>query len=61
MLNGKVPTAAQCDTPIDRNLALGRKYRINGTPTLIFASVERVPGAVTAEQLEKLFAQNAGK
>jgi len=61
MLNGKVPAAAQCDTPIDRNLALGRKYRINGTPTLIFASGERVPGAVTAEQLEKLFAQNAGK
>jgi thiol:disulfide interchange protein DsbC len=61
MLNGKVPAAAQCDTPIDRNLALGRKFRINGTPTLIFASGERVPGAVSAEQLEKLFAQNAGK
>ena len=58
MLNGAVPAAGDCDTPIEKNLALGRKYRITGTPTLIFANGERVPGAVTAEQLEKLLAQN---
>ena len=61
MLNATVPAAARCDTPIDRNLAFGQKYRINGTPTLIFASGERVPGAVSAEQLEKLLAQNDKK
>lgn len=59
MLNGTVPTAAQCNTPIDKNLAFGQKYSISGTPTLIFASGDRVPGAVSAEQLEKLLAQNA--
>jgi thiol:disulfide interchange protein DsbC len=59
MLNGTVPTAARCDTPIDKNLELGRKYRVTGTPTLVFASGERVPGAITAEQIEKMFAQNA--
>ena len=58
MLNGAVPAAGDCDTPIEKNLALGRKYRITGTPTLIFANGERVPGAVTVEQLEKLLAQN---
>ncbi len=58
MLNGKVPVAAHCDTPIEKNLALGRKYRINGTPTLVFTSGERVPGAVPAEQLEKMLAQS---
>ena len=58
MLNGTVPTAAGCDTPIDKNLALGRKYRVTGTPTLIFANGERVPGAIPAEQIEKLLAQN---
>ncbi len=58
MLNGTVPSAARCDTPIEKNLELGRKYRVTGTPTLIFANGERVPGAVTAEQLEKLLAKN---
>jgi thiol:disulfide interchange protein DsbC len=61
MLNGTMPAAAaaRCDTPIERNLELGRKYRVTGTPTLIFANGERVPGAIPPEQLEKLLAQNA--
>ncbi|MGP1677017.1 MAG: DsbC family protein [Burkholderiales bacterium] len=58
MLNATVPVAARCDTPIEKNLEFGRKYRISGTPTLVFASGERVAGAIPAEQLEKLFAQN---
>jgi thiol:disulfide interchange protein DsbC len=58
MLNGTVPTAARCDTPIEKNLELGRKYRVNGTPTLVFASGERVPGAIPVEQIEKLLTQN---
>jgi thiol:disulfide interchange protein DsbC len=57
MLNGTIPAAARCDTPIDKNLALGRKYRVNGTPTLVFASGERVPGAIPAEQIEKMLAE----
>jgi thiol:disulfide interchange protein DsbC len=59
MLNGTVPAAARCDTPIESNLALGHKYHVTGTPTLFFANGERVPGAIPAEQIEKLFAQNA--
>lgn len=59
MLNGAVPTAAGCDTPIEKTLALGRKYRVSGTPTLVFANGERVPGAIPTEQIEKLLAQNA--
>ncbi len=59
MLNGTVPTAARCDTPIEKNLEFGRKYRITGTPTLVFANGERVPGAIPQAQLEKLFADNA--
>jgi thiol:disulfide interchange protein DsbC len=58
MLNGTVPAAARCDTPIENNLALGHKYRVTGTPTLVFANGERVPGAIPAEQIEKLLAQN---
>ncbi len=58
MLNGTVPAAGRCDTPIEKNLELGRKYRITGTPTIIFANGERVPGAIPAERVEKLLAQN---
>lgn len=61
MQNGTAPVAASCDTPIEKNLAFGRKYRINGTPTLVFANGERVPGAVSAEQLEKMLALNDKK
>jgi len=59
MLNGTVPAAARCDTPIEKNLEFARKYRITGTPTLIFANGERVPGAIPQAQLEKLLADNA--
>lgn len=58
MLNGTAPAVARCDTPIDKNVELGRKYRVTGTPTLIFANGERVPGAIPAEQIEKLLTQN---
>ena len=59
MLNGTVPATARCDTPIERTLELGRKYRVTGTPTLFFTNGERVPGAVPAEQVEKLLAENS--
>jgi len=58
MLNGTVPATARCDTPIEKTLELGRKYRVSGTPTLVFANGERVPGAIPSEQLEKLLAEN---
>ena len=58
MLNGTVPVAARCDTPIESNLALGRKYRVTGTPTLVFANGERVPGVIAADQIEKLLVKN---
>src|SRR5256885_15538789 len=46
MLRDKVPAAAQCDTSaVQRNLAFGRKYKITGTPTVIFTDNTRVPGA----------------
>jgi thiol:disulfide interchange protein DsbC len=61
MLNAVVPVAARCDTPIEKNLELGRKYRITGTPTLVFASGERVPGAISVERIEKQFAQETKK
>ena len=46
--------SAACDSSaITRNLELGRKYKITGTPTLVFADGTRVPGAIGADQIEK--------
>jgi hypothetical protein len=44
MLNSKNAPAAQCDpAAIQRNLAFGRKYKITGTPTVIFPTMCACP------------------
>ena len=49
---------ASCDTSaIDRTLAFGKKHKITGTPTLIFADGARVPGAIPAAQVEARLAE----
>lgn len=54
MLNGIEPAAAKCDTQaVERNIKLGKKFRITGTPTLVFADGSRVPGAIGPEQVEQ--------
>lgn len=48
---------ASCDaTALTRNVELGKRYKITGTPTLVFADGSRVPGAVGAADVEKLLA-----
>jgi thiol:disulfide interchange protein DsbC len=56
MLDGVTPPRAmgKCDdSAIQRNTEYGKKYRINGTPALIFENGERVPGALPAAELAK--------
>jgi thiol:disulfide interchange protein DsbC len=54
MLLDVAPPPATCDTSaITRNVELGRKFKIQGTPTLVFADGSRVPGAIDAKQVEK--------
>ena len=57
MLRDIMPPAATCDTSaLTRNVELSKKFKITGTPTLVFADGSRVPGAISAAQLEKLLA-----
>ena len=57
MLRDKTPADAACDTAaLQRNLAFGKKHKITGTPTLIFPDGSRVPGAISAADLEKRLA-----
>ena len=56
MLKGVDPRPAKCDNPLDRNVALGDKLHIDGTPTLILANGRPHSGTVTAQELEQLLA-----
>jgi len=55
MLNEVAPTASgTCANPIERNLELGKKFRVNGTPTLFFVDGQRMSGWRPAPQLSQL-------
>jgi len=54
MLDSKTPAEGKvCDNPIDRNVQLGQKLNINGTPTMIAADGRVLPGAAPIEQIEQ--------
>ena len=51
-----------CDaSALQRNLAMARKYRVTGTPALVFEDGKRVPGAVPPDQVEKQLLASRGK
>jgi thiol:disulfide interchange protein DsbC len=47
------PAINECNAPIQTVLDLGRKLRVNGTPTIIFMDGSRIPGAVSVAEIEK--------
>jgi thiol:disulfide interchange protein DsbC len=56
MIDGVTPprSMGKCDdAAIQRTLDYGKKYRINGTPALVFENGDRVPGALPAAELAK--------
>lgn len=55
IIDGKAPGGRDnCDTSaITRNQEYGRRLNITGTPTIVFADGERVPGAVPLSVLEQ--------
>ena len=64
MLDGATPAKSlgQCDTAaLLRNVNLGRKHKVNGTPALVFEDGRRIPGAMSIEQIEKQLVASRGK
>ena len=56
MIDGVVPArgAGECDAAVlQRNVELGRKHRVNGTPALVFEDGKRVPGVMPLQALER--------
>ncbi len=61
MLKGKVPEGkGDCANPVEANLALGAKLRVEGTPAMFLANGKRIPGYVPAAKLEAML-DAAGK
>ncbi len=55
MVDGATPPKAMgaCDTAaLERNLALGSRHRVNGTPAVVVEDGSRSPGALPLEQIE---------
>lgn len=51
--SGKLPdNKGDCATPLTQTAALGQKYHVVATPTLIFADGSVVPGALPLDQIE---------
>ena len=61
MNKGVEPPAATCDTPIEKNLALGQKLAVQGTPAIFFESGNRVNGYVPAAKLNQELDRKASK
>jgi thiol:disulfide interchange protein DsbC len=64
MIDGAAIPAANgpCDaSALQRNYALGQKYRIRGTPGLVFEDGTHKPGALNAAQIEQLLAASRSK
>lgn len=63
MIDGEAPPRAlgQCGSPLQRNMALSQKLRVNGTPAIIFEDGSRLPGAASLQTLEQRLAKAAAK
>jgi thiol:disulfide interchange protein DsbC len=62
MLRGsEAQSDGKCDTPLDRNKQLARRFGINGTPAIFFADGSMNGGYMPAEQLEQALNSAASK
>jgi thiol:disulfide interchange protein DsbC len=64
MIEGVVPpkVIGGCDdAAIARNVEFGQKHRVQGTPAIIYEDGKRVPGAVSAAEIEKQLAISSKK
>lgn len=59
LVNGVKPTApANCENPIERNLDLGRRLGLNGTPAIIFSNGYKAMGAYPSEKIEQIWKES---
>ena len=54
MAEGKEIKAAKCDNPVSKQFALGQSIGVNGTPAIVLADGQVIPGYQPAPQVAKL-------
>lgn len=54
MLKDVFPASKSCATPLDKNLALGKRLRVSGTPTTFLPNGQRIVGARFPELVQAL-------
>lgn len=54
MLKDVFPASKSCATPLDKNLALGKRLRVSGTPTTFLPNGQRIVGARFPELVQGL-------
>ena len=52
MLRSVKPVPGNCESPVAKNLILGNKLQVNGTPTMIFEDGSVLSGAVSSSVIE---------
>jgi len=62
MLRGMAPqNEAKCDTPIEKNMEMARRFGAQGTPAVFIADGRMLGGYVTADKIEEAFRSPAPK
>ncbi len=62
MLNAALPDNGKtCNTPIERNVQLMRRFGIRGTPAIYLANGQQIGGYIPAEQIEQALGSVAAK
>lgn len=59
MRRDETPEPRECAHPIDRNVALGERLGISGTPTLVTLNGHALAGAASSQQIEAWLARSA--
>ena len=54
MVDGKEIKAAKCENPVAKQFALGQSIGVNGTPAIVLADGQVIPGYQPAPQVAKL-------
>ena len=54
MVDGKEIKAAKCANPVSKQFALGQSIGVNGTPAIVLADGQVIPGYQPAPQVAKL-------
>lgn len=61
MVSGKAAATGSSEDPLTKNLEIGRKLHIDGTPTIFLQDGTRIGGAISLAELEKALSERGSR